>query len=743
MSQDDEFSISELRRKREQSLAAPPPPPSEGHFRPQTHAGPAPQAQARPASQARAQAGAAPPDGNDLPVDPWRILGALKRQWYWPVIAAVVLGGLGLAAGLARARSEVTIMLVRPTDGTFSAGGVEGETFRLDQLSSSTLLSLLTSPELLKRGAKKASPPMEPGALFYALNILPQKETDSLLLRFKLHDRAALVDLANAYAAEVVAFTRELQVAEVDRMVITYRARLRQLDEDLKRANEDMVVFQGEHKIVDPALEAAAYTKQMVEFRVQTYTKQIELDQIEALIDFLSNEMPGQNQYAAQLAAANAKLVTLLARYTEQHHEVKAVRSEIAALEAQAAALTNSTRNVNSGSGSGSSGLQPRVVELRERQARLKSEITELDKSRVELQARVTGLSAIEIAYADVRGRVDSLRTSRMVLAKRLREVEIYLANARGYYKIFAPVTVDDVDSVVATKKATSIAVKGAMFGFLGVAILIILGDLRHQTIKTIGEVERITRLRMLATLGDLDKMTPTEQEKWAFRAWTVIAGQLNASANHGMVCGFMSSGHGEGRSTWIRLLGNAAGQRGLRVLTIATKPSGSTDPESEAETAVKEKTFGEAVEQAMTATQAEVVPGDDTAADDPSMAVLSASAFAFPAEVTKKFIAGEMPAAHIPLPGWVWNLDRRKQWQTALAHWRGIDNLVLLVELPPASVPESVLLAESLPQVIWLVDSGKARIRDTKEQLEMLRHAKCRIVGAVLNHEPDPLIKL
>jgi hypothetical protein len=122
---------------------------------------------------------------------------------------------------------------------------------------------------------------------------------------------------------------------------------------------------------------------------------------------------------------------------------------------------------------------------------------------------------------------------------------------------------------------------------------------------------------------------------------------------------------------------------------------------------------------------------------------MLSPNSLAFPAEVTKKFIAGEMPSAHIPLPGWVWNLDRRRQWQMALAHWRGIDNLVLLVELPPASVPESVLLAESLPQLIWLVDSGKASISASKEQLEMMRHAKCQIVGAVLNHEPKPIIKL
>jgi len=121
----------------------------------------------------------------------------------------------------------------------------------------------------------------------------------------------------------------------------------------------------------------------------------------------------------------------------------------------------------------------------------------------------------------------------------------------------------------------------------------------------------------------------------------------------------------------------------------------------------------------------------------------LSPNVLAFPAEVTQKFNAGELPAAHIPLPGWVWSLERRRQWQNALSHWRSVDNLVLLVELPPASVPESVLLAENLPQILWLVDSGKPDIRETKLQLEMLHHARCRIVGAVLNHEPDPILKL
>jgi Mrp family chromosome partitioning ATPase len=71
------------------------------------------------------------------------------------------------------------------------------------------------------------------------------------------------------------------------------------------------------------------------------------------------------------------------------------------------------------------------------------------------------------------------------------------------------------------------------------------------------------------------------------------------------------------------------------------------------------------------------------------------------------------------------------------------MNNLVLLVELPPASRPEAVLLAESLPQLIWLTDGGMASVRETRQQLQTLRHGRCRLVGAVLNHEPKPVFEL
>ena len=113
------------------------------------------------------------------------------------------------------------------------------------------------------------------------------------------------------------------------------------------------------------------------------------------------------------------------------------------------------------------------------------------------------------------------------------------------------------------------------------------------------------------------------------------------------------------------------------------------------------------------------------------------------PMEVTQQLTGPHsQPVVHIPLPGWVWNLERRKQWQDALNQWGKIDNVVIFVELPPASVPESVLLGENVPQLVWLARSGKADAADTRAQLETLRHARANLVGAVLNRAPNHAVK-
>ena len=114
------------------------------------------------------------------------------------------------------------------------------------------------------------------------------------------------------------------------------------------------------------------------------------------------------------------------------------------------------------------------------------------------------------------------------------------------------------------------------------------------------------------------------------------------------------------------------------------------------------------------------------------------------PAALSRQAEGTNIPTeAIVPLTDWVWNVDRRKQWQNALSQWQAKENIAVLVELPPASTPQAVLLAEGLPQLIWVADSGRPRMHETRKQLETLRHAKCRLAGAVLNHEPDKAFSL
>ncbi|MGH7970037.1 MAG: polysaccharide biosynthesis/export family protein, partial [Limisphaerales bacterium] len=264
--------------------------------------------------------------------------------------------------------------------------------------------------------------------------------------------------------------------------------------------------------------------------------------------------------------------------------------------------------------------------------------------------------------------------------------------------------------------KLTIVPMVGAGLGLVASILLVLLVEFFDRRLKNADDVSRVTQLPVLASLRDLRAMEPSERSQWAFRAWTMLQGRLSPTANHGLICGITSSEPGEGRSTWISLLAEAASLTGFRVLTIATRPSPThvdTDDESAPEPA----------------------PAELASRTGSNGSALTTSVLSAPSQVTERLTGpNSQPVVHIPLPGWVWNLERRVQWREALEHWRQIDNLVILVELPPASVPEAVLLWSNLPNLVWLANSGVPDAAETRRQLETLRYARCNLVGAVLN---------
>ena len=393
-----------------------------------------------------------------------------------------------------------------------------------------------------------------------------------------------------------------------------------------------------------------------------------------------------------KLSAARLELTDLLARYTDRHPLVREQRAKVAAIESQLQQM-------------------PAVPAT---------------SAKVSDDASAESLTQ-ERNPALMQTKLQSLENARLTLLGQKQAAISLETQPPGTCRILAPATLKELIPHKRTTKVAVLAGFGGMLGFLIACALILLGEAVDPRLKTAADVQRVTRLPVIASAGDLARMNEAEQKNWAFRAWTSLQHLLSPSPNQGFVCGITSSENGEGRSTWIRLLADEASQRGFRVLTIIARP-----PEQNGKAIVDAGPVANG-----TSNLEALVPANG------HRAMVASHVLSTPDEVTQKLIGpNSEPVVEIPLPGWVWNLERRKQWHAALRNWSQIDNIALLVELPPASMPETVLLAENLPNVIWLADGEKATAAKTREQLETLRNARCHLAGAVLNRAPVSFLK-
>ncbi|MEO7297475.1 MAG: polysaccharide biosynthesis/export family protein [Verrucomicrobiota bacterium] len=634
-----------------------------------------------------------------LPFDPARLLEALKSKWHWCFGAGLLVLAVGLFYTFGITRSTVNLQLIRRDSPILFKASEAGESFKPQQFNGPTLVALVKSPEVLRRTSVKANPPVSPGKLSYNLLVAQQPETDLVTLTLKGSSTPQqTVNLLNLYAVEFVAFTKEMQSREANGMVAYTTEKLEKVEKELVAVDEEMKKMPPEARVSNSDKLTESYLVRLSELELKYGLAKMDVDQ--------------NNPVNDKLQAAQVELAGLLVKYTEAHPQVQDQRLKIKTLEAEKA---QSGTNILFGAPKG------RVTEALGAQTQsVQNQAEQLRVLRNEMRAKLNGLSERSLDFAMIKTKFQSLEIIRASLASRQREAQLFAESALGYFQVFTPASLDRVSTRDHVKKGILISVIGALFGMVAMAGLVLLVEVFDERIKTASDLTRVTELPLLATLGNLDKMSEVEKSNWAFRTWTILKGKLSSSQTDGMVCGFMSATHGEGCTTWVNMLIKTANQRGLRVLTVATKPND--------EPAVHPHEFNETEDAAEPGSQPE--PTITTS--------LSTTAFSFPAQVSQQLSdPNSHSVVHIPLPGWVWNLERRQQWQTALDHWRKIDNLVILVELPPASSPESILLAEKVPQMIWLTDSGKITVHETRSHLETLRHAGCNLVGTVLNREP------
>ena len=386
-----------------------------------------------------------------------------------------------------------------------------------------------------------------------------------------------------------------------------------------------------------------------------------------------------------KLQEAREELNALLTRYTDAHPLVREQRARIEAMAEQIA----------------------------------KSPAVQLKPQPTDGPVRISSQHDYEVALAKLK----ALEDNHSALVTRQRLGELIKANPPGYFRVLLPAVPADAIENRPWLKIGIVSVFFACVGLVLGAAEILGREFLDRRLKTEADVKRVTRLPVIGSLGDLSKIPVAEQNAWAFRTWITLQARLAQPGGSGYICGITSSRAGDGRSTWIRLLAQAAGQCGFRVLTIsATPPAAKAD-----------KASVSSAPAAKSGTSAKDAPTESSSRE---IAIINSThALSTPADVADTLRdAEEQSVVHIPLPGWVWNLERRRQWQHAMELWRKIDNIVILVELPPASEPDSVLLSENIPNLIWLADSGRSDAMETRTQVDTLRHARTNLVGSALN---------
>ncbi len=612
-------------------------------------------------------------------IDVWTVLDIVARRWLWLVIG-LLLGGAGFY--------WVGNKLIKPkytATGKMLRYEVASEHLKLNLVSAETFVGLGKSPDLLRRVGEQATPTIPPEKMVKQIKVEPEPDSEIVTVQVAAQSPTQAVHLLNFYMDEVVKFTRELQSREAAKLGNDY------LKQQVSQLDQDLTELHGKFRGVPVA---SVVSNKLSEIGGNL----AELNQ-----SLSSPAVPNAliARQAERLQVALGELDDLMLRFTDLHPSVQAKKQQVAALQTQ---LAQASTNKNLSA----------VAPLMPRSAR--------------------GPDSFDPELDIIRAKLLSLEDGRVQLATRLREAALYAENPPGIVRVFAPATLSTVESNLRPVKVGIVTLFGSMLGLIGMLGLIVVTEFVDNRLKTADDLRRVARLPVLTSLGDLKSMKEADRAQWAFRTWTMLQGRLSPSANHGLVCGITSSSPGEGRSTWINLLAEAASMTGFRVLTIATKPSPShvngdgDTPEASAHRNGSPK------------------PTEDekmkTSQHNGSNA-LTTSVLNSPGQVTEKFTGPDsQPMVHIPLPGWVWNLERRKQWGEALGEWRQIENLVILVELPPSNVPEAVLLGSNLPNMVWLADSGKAKAGETRAQLETLRHARCNLVGAVLNRQSSKTLK-
>ncbi|MEI6074111.1 MAG: polysaccharide biosynthesis/export family protein [Verrucomicrobiota bacterium] len=690
MNPPEDFSVSAVQKKREQSTPAP------------SVVSAAATVVTAPNAATKLATPAAP--GKNLPFDPLRLVTALIRKWKWLPLAGVALALPVFLFGYFKFKTSYTanVQLIRREVTTTIRQSQLGEAFKPRQVTVGTIVSVMQSPKLLEKAGNAAHPPVTGDALLSDLTIKPQRETDLIAVTLKDNVSAlATANLINVYANEVVALTSQMQSEEATELDKFLRDQIARSDAELEQVNKELMEFSRGSEFYGADRQVEAYLHQLGDTEMQLQTAKTDIQTVDFRLGSVERELSKQDPLAMRLNQARQELNTLRSTYADANPIVKDQLEKVATLEkqlAEEAASTNAPAFQFTGN-TVANDLYLQLVNLRSQREGLVQRIAQLSDSRTNMQQKLGAMPEKTQRFAQITARQQTLQTTRDLLAGRQREAQVYEANSPGLYRLFAPATEDSVEVGNRWKKIIIATLAMFIFG-VAIAFVWICGrELMDLRLVSAGDLRRITGVPVVARMpADLAKFSPTDLAQWRFRAWSQLLRQLKLQNEPRVTLAFTSAKSGEGKSTFIALLRDAAHDRRLAVVSIANAPS--SNPEI--------------------------------------LTAELADALAEPELVLRHL--REEPGVPLELrfdAAWVWNLENRARWQRATEAWQAVPSLILLVELPAMAGLDAVLAAELMPALVWVAASGVSQQNDIARMLETVAAGEVTLAAAALNREP------
>lgn len=635
-----------------------------------------------------------------LPFDPLRLIDALVRRWWLMLLVGSATAGALFVVGRSRFETlhSAKAQIIKQEPASAFRQSEAGDTFKPRDLTIPTFVSLMHSSAMMEAACKRLEGRVPEQVLRAGLVVTPMRGTDIVSISTTSdHSPEAALQMLQAYTSEVLSLSRDLQRGSASEMREFLQQQIERTDADLVKANEELLEYSRREHLIDADKQMDAWLGELGNFTLKYETLKLDHETLDLRIQGVEKELGKVDTSAARLDTMRREVADLAARYTDEHPAMIEAREKLASMEQTlASAGPRMDTPPKPGESNVAESLYLELVRLRSEKKVMTEQLTKLNAVRDDLNLRLGQLPRKAMEYARIKSRQQTLESSRALLASRQREAVLFEENAQGSFKLFAMDRPQDIDTVPPTRKLLMATgggfAAGAGLVAFSVAFSLVLLDGR---IRSGGDLKRATGVPVVAQLPKDPRHLDGSESAWAFRAWTRLQPMLIIpSRGESTICGILHDGETDTAARMTMRLASAAVRRGLACIAIAP---------------------GE---------NAHGIPVQD-AVEDPELVISRL-----------RHHHDEVCTIHLN-EKWTWTAEQRQRWWAALSRWRHSPHLMVLITLPSVAQPESLLIAEKLPNLLWAGTSGASRVQRVSDTLRMYRDAGCRLVAAVLDRAP------